>query len=80
MAFDDLTTLRQGRITELPSHLSLYSQMPKGEIQALFATFGVWFEAGLYHLRPTTKTLNEIFPHIKARTVKEVITTGWTRE
>ncbi|XEV04650.1 hypothetical protein FSHL1_009937 [Fusarium sambucinum] len=80
--YDNLDTMRAGKVTELPSHPSLYSQMPKEQIQALFATFGVWFESGLFNLQPTTKTLNEIFPHIKARTVREVITAGWgkTRE
>ncbi|KAM0184887.1 hypothetical protein ACHAPI_012332 [Fusarium lateritium] len=77
VSYDDLNTLQAGKITELPSHLSLYSQMPKDQIQALFATFGVWFETGLFHLQPTTKTLNEVFPPIKARTVEDVIAAGW---
>ncbi|KAM5343776.1 hypothetical protein ACJ41O_012313 [Fusarium nematophilum] len=68
--------LLSGKITELPSHPSLYSQMPKEQIQALFATFGVWFEKGLFHLRPK-KTLNQIFPEIKARTVREIVSAGW---
>lgn len=50
--------------------------MPKDQLQALFATFGIWFEEGLYHLEPK-KTLNQLFPGIKARTVKEVIQAGW---
>lgn len=70
--------LRAGTITELPSHPSLYSQMPRDEIQALFATFGVWFEEGRFHLQPS-KTLNEVFPGLKARTVRDVIEAGWGR-
>ncbi|KAF4783124.1 hypothetical protein HER10_EVM0006416 [Colletotrichum scovillei] len=73
---DDIDFLKSGKITELPSHPSLYSVMPKDQLQALFATFGIWFEEGLYHLEPK-KTLNQLFPGIKARTVKEVIQAGW---
>ncbi|KAH6880819.1 hypothetical protein B0T10DRAFT_531810 [Thelonectria olida] len=73
---DSLDLLLSGKITELPSHPPLYTQMPKDQIQALFATFGVWFEKGLFHLQPA-KTLNGVFPDIKARTVREVLTEGW---
>ncbi|KAF5004114.1 hypothetical protein FDECE_9387 [Fusarium decemcellulare] len=73
---DTLEKLLAGTITELPSHPLLYSQMPKELIQALFATFGVWFEQGLFHLKPT-KTLNMIFPEIVARTVEDILTEGW---
>ncbi|KAM6514468.1 hypothetical protein FSOLCH5_008708 [Fusarium solani] len=77
---DSLDLLLSGQITELPSHPSLYSQMPKDQIQALFATFGVWFEKGLFELKPTNKTLNEVFPEIHARTVKEVLEAGWGKQ
>ncbi|KAM6525801.1 hypothetical protein FALCPG4_011336 [Fusarium falciforme] len=77
---DSLDLLLSGQITELPSHPSLYSQMPKDQIQALFATFGVWFEKGLFELKPTNKTLNEVFPKIHARTVKEVLEAGWGKQ
>lgn len=50
--------------------------MPKDQIQALGATFGVWSEQGLYHLQPK-KYLNEIFPQIRARTVRDVLYAGW---
>ncbi|KAH7232024.1 hypothetical protein B0J15DRAFT_599379 [Fusarium solani] len=77
---DSLDLLLSGQITELPSHPSLYSQMPKDQIQALFATFGVWFEKGLFELKPTNKTLNEVFPEVHARTVKEVLEAGWGKQ
>ncbi|KAJ4186791.1 hypothetical protein NW755_007523 [Fusarium falciforme] len=77
---DSLDLLLSGQITELPSHPSLYSQMPKDQIQALFATFGVWFEKGLFDLKPTNTTLNEVFPKIHARTVKEVLEAGWGKQ
>ncbi|UPL03669.1 hypothetical protein LCI18_014603 [Fusarium solani-melongenae] len=77
---DSLDLLLSGQITELPSHPSLYSQMPKDQIQALFATFGVWFEKGLFELKPTNKTLNEVFPEIHARTVKEILEAGWGKQ
>ncbi|EEU36823.1 uncharacterized protein NECHADRAFT_42269 [Fusarium vanettenii 77-13-4] len=77
---DSLDLLLSGQITELPSHPSLYSQMPKEQIQALFSTFGVWFEKGLFNLKPTTKTLNDVFPEIHARTVKEILEAGWGKQ
>ncbi|KXH30961.1 hypothetical protein CSAL01_07590 [Colletotrichum salicis] len=67
---DEIDFLKSGKITELPSHPSLYSVMPKDQLQTLFATFGIWFEEGLYHLQPKM-THNQLFPRIKARTVKE---------
>ncbi|EXL64106.1 hypothetical protein FOPG_19624 [Fusarium oxysporum f. sp. conglutinans race 2 54008] len=73
---DELDLLLSGKITELPSHPAMYGVMPKDQLQALGATFGVWSEEGLYHLQPS-ETLNQVFPEIKARTVREVLYAGW---
>ncbi|KAK3326680.1 hypothetical protein B0H66DRAFT_551497 [Apodospora peruviana] len=74
---DSLEKLSKGEITELPSHPPIYPFFPKQMLQGIFAAFGIFFEKGLFDLKPTTQTLNEEFPDIKARTVKEIIDAAW---
>ncbi|KAF9634762.1 putative nmra-like family protein [Lasiodiplodia theobromae] len=76
VTYDSLDLLRSGKVTELPSHLSLYVHMPKEEIQSIFAVFGIWFHEGLFNLQPK-KRLNDVFPHIKAYTVRELLELAW---
>lgn len=76
VSHDELDLLLSGKITELPSHPPMYGAMPKDQLQALGSTFGIWSEEGLYHLQPS-KTLNQVFPDIKVRTVREVLYAGW---
>ncbi|KAL2265997.1 hypothetical protein VTJ83DRAFT_5349 [Remersonia thermophila] len=73
---DDLETLRAGRITELPSHPSVYPWLPKPVLQSFFASFSLMFEEGVFNFRPE-RTLNDEFPEIKARTIKELLETAW---
>ena len=73
---DSIEKLSKGEITELPSHPSIYSFFPKPMLQGFFAAFGIFFEQGLFDLKPA-RTLNEEFPEIKARTVKEIIDAAW---
>ncbi|KAF4540747.1 NmrA-like family protein [Lasiodiplodia theobromae] len=76
VTYDSLDLLRSGKVTELPSHLSLYEHMPKEEIQSIFSVFGIWFHEGLFNLQPK-KRLNDVFPHIKAYTVRELLESAW---
>jgi hypothetical protein len=73
---DSIEKLSKGEITELPSHLAIYPFFPKAMLQGFFAAFGIFFEKGLFDLNPA-HTLNEEFPEIKARTVKEIIDAAW---
>jgi hypothetical protein len=76
VATDSIEKLSKGEITELPSHQLIYSVFPKPMLQSFFAAFGIFFEEGLFDLKPA-HTLNEEFPEIKARTVKEIIDAAW---
>lgn len=73
---DDLDTLRDGRITELPGHVAFYPFMPKPVLQRFFASFGILMDKGVFDLRPE-RTLNDEFPDIKARGVKELFLEAW---
>lgn len=70
--YDPVEKLKTGQVTELPSHKHLYSFFPKEALQGLFANFGRMFDAGEFDLKPS-HTLNEEFPEIKARTVRQLI-------
>ncbi|KAB8234146.1 NAD(P)-binding protein [Aspergillus alliaceus] len=78
VSYDSIEKLRSGKVTELPAHLPVYQFFPKNMLQGFFSTFGLWFIAGLFDLKPA-KTLNQIFPEIKPRTVRDVVEAGWKR-
>jgi hypothetical protein len=73
---DSLEKLRTGQITELPLHPTLYPFFPKEILQGLFAAFGIMFEEGSFDLCPS-HSLNDEFPDIKPRTVRELIFEAW---
>ena len=78
---DSLEQLQQGKITELPGHKPMYDHFPKEMLQGLFAMFGVLFEKGKFDfegdLGEGKKSLNEQFPDVKVRGVKEVLHEAW---
>ncbi|KAH6972894.1 hypothetical protein BKA56DRAFT_492850 [Ilyonectria sp. MPI-CAGE-AT-0026] len=80
VSYDSVEFLRTGKVTELPSHPPLYAHMTKEQIQSIFSVFGIWFEQGMFELKPPKGTLNEVFPDIKAWTVKELLELGWKQE
>ncbi|SPO01759.1 uncharacterized protein DNG_04432 [Cephalotrichum gorgonifer] len=73
VVYDSMEKLKREQVTELPSHPSLYPlfPIPKETLQAMFAHFGIMFENGALDI--TDHTLNEDFPDIKPRTVRELI-------
>jgi hypothetical protein len=73
---DSLEKLRSGQITELPSHPALYPFFPKPMLQGFFAAFGIMFEQGEFDFCPS-HSLNDEFPDIKPRTVKELVMEAW---
>lgn len=68
--------LREGKITELPSHTYAYAFVPKEVLQSMLAYFGTMFEDGYFDFKPA-KTLNDVFSDIKPLTAKEVLKQGW---
>ena len=72
--YDSMDKLKQGQFTELPAHVPMYPFFPKEQLQGLVASFGVLLEGGYFDFKPTKEqNLNEIFPDIKTKTMKEVI-------
>jgi hypothetical protein len=69
---DSVEKLKTGQITELPSHTAFYPFFPKEMLQGMFAAFGIMFENGVFDLKPR-RTLNDDFPDIKPKTVRELV-------
>lgn len=79
VSHDSIDTLRQGKITELPSHPQVYPFFPKEEMQPMLAAFGRMYDEGVFDFKPE-KTLNDRFPEIKARSMKELVQAAWGKE
>lgn len=77
--YDPLQELEQGRITELPSHVSLYQQIPKEMFQQRFAGFGIAMERGAFDFEVPADgaLLNDMFLDIRVKTVEELIIEAW---
>ena len=70
--YDSVEKLRRGEITELPSHKSAYSFVPKSVLQAIQSKFGLYVAYGMFDF-PEKGSLNQLFPDIKTTTVEQVI-------
>jgi hypothetical protein len=68
--------LNSFKITELPSHSESYSFLPKEQLQGLLSIFGRWTIAGEFNL-PEEGSLNQRFPEIHPRSVRDVLQEGW---
>ncbi|WYZ42347.1 hypothetical protein EsH8_VI_000046 [Colletotrichum jinshuiense] len=80
VAYDSIDKLKTGQVTELPGHVPAYPFFPKEAYQGLSASFGLWFDDGSFNIPPAgTKTLNELFPEIKAWKVKDLLDTAWKK-
>ncbi|KAJ0385794.1 hypothetical protein COL922a_005598 [Colletotrichum nupharicola] len=80
VAYDSAEKLKAGQTTELPGQIPAYPFFPKEAYQALAGTFGWWFENGTFDMPPSgKKTLNELFPEIKAWKVKEILDKAWKK-
>ncbi|KAM0553380.1 hypothetical protein ACHAPJ_007394 [Fusarium lateritium] len=75
---DSIEVLKQGKITELPSHPHMYPFFPKEMLQGLFAAFGRMFVEGAFDLKPE-HTLNQAFPEVKARSIKDLLFEAWAQ-
>ena len=72
MVYDNIEKLKRGEITEMPSHSLSYAYFPKPILQATYAKFGLYVIAGLFDM-PQANSLNERFPGIKTKTVKDIM-------
>ncbi|KAF5618763.1 isoflavone reductase like P3 [Fusarium sp. NRRL 52700] len=73
---DSIENLKAGKITGLPSHPHMYPFFPKSMLQGFFAAFGRMFVEGAFDLKPE-RTLNEQFPEVKARKIKDLLLEAW---
>ena len=78
VTYDTIDTLKQGKVTELPSHPQVYPFFPKEALQGMLSSFGLAFAYGEFDLKVDSgNSLNERFPEIKPRTVKELVQEAW---
>jgi hypothetical protein len=47
-------------------------------VRSVVSAFGLWFGEGDYNYAPN-KTLNDVFPEIKALKVKDMVNQAWKR-
>ena len=59
-----------------PTSSSMYPFFPKPMLQGFFAAFGRMFVEGAFDLKPE-RTLNEQFPEVKARKIKDLLFEAW---
>ena len=72
VTYDSVEKLRSGEITELPSHASAYSFIPKSLLYSIQSKFGLYVAYGMFDF-PEEGSLNQQFPEIKTTTVEEII-------
>ena len=72
IVYDSLEKLRSGEITELPSHVSAYSFIPKSVLCDIQSKFGLYVAYGMFDF-PEEGSLNQLFPEIKTATVEDII-------
>jgi hypothetical protein len=78
VTYDDVTTMKAGQTTELPGQVPMYAFLPKEILQYMIAVHGLWFEEGVYDLKPK-RFLNDDFPQIKPIKVKELLEAAWKK-
>jgi len=78
VTYDSIDTLKQGKITELPSHPHIYPFFPKEAMQGMFSAFGLLFASGDFDLKSeSSNSLNVRYPDIKPKTVRELVQEAW---
>ncbi|KAH7176790.1 hypothetical protein EDB81DRAFT_875588 [Dactylonectria macrodidyma] len=72
---DSVEDMTAGKVTELPSHVPLYSFYPKEALQGTFATIGLLVEDGTLDCKDG-HDITKDFPNIKLRTINELLLEG----
>ena len=77
VTYDLVAQLKKGQVTEIPAQVPLYAFVPKEQLQGMFAIFGLWFEQGLFDMRPkdSDTNLTALFPEVKPLTVEGMLQT-----
>lgn len=76
VGYDGVQRLSRGEITELPNHRESYSRLPKPLLQEVYSSLGLMMAQGVFDLE-FDKAINNSFPDIKTRTVKETLQEAW---
>ncbi|VUC32446.1 unnamed protein product [Clonostachys rosea] len=76
VVYDSPELLEAGGVSELPSHVPAYAFVPKEVLQGILSSIELFFYQGDFDFG-SKKTLNEVFPHLKTKSVKDVIEIGW---
>lgn len=74
--YDPLEKLESMQVTEMPGHTYMYGFLPKDLVQAMSAQFGLLFVKGYMNFE-SQRSLNDVFPDIKTRKAKELVTEAW---
>ncbi|KAM0544357.1 hypothetical protein ACHAPJ_011893 [Fusarium lateritium] len=75
VAYDSIERLENGQLTELPSQIPCYANVPKPQFQWFISIFAKWTTVKEIGYIPGE--LNEKFPHIKPLTVRDMLEKYW---
>jgi len=78
VTYESDESLKQGKVTELPSHPHIYPFFPKEALQGLSSSFGQLFAAGDFDLKSdSSNSLNARYSDIKPTSVKQLVQEAW---
>lgn len=75
VVYDGVEMMKKGETTELPAQVPMYQFIPKQFLSGMAAGMGLWFEEGLFDMKPA-KWLDEELG-IEALKVKEMLVKAW---
>jgi hypothetical protein len=76
VTYDSADLLKQGLVTELPSHKVIYPFLPKELLQGAMAAYGVIFDTGAFDVK-SEHMIDQDFPEIKLHSLKELLVKAW---
>ncbi|KAK1528627.1 uncharacterized protein CCOS01_06461 [Colletotrichum costaricense] len=76
---DSERALKDGIVTELPAHQQMYEHVPKESLITILGIYGQDFAMGGFDFDPP-QLVNDLFPSIKAKTVRELLQEAWGKK
>ncbi|KAF6781929.1 NmrA-like family protein [Colletotrichum sojae] len=76
---DSLDALKAGKATELPNQTVMSAFIPREALLGIVSFFMTLFESGALDFQDVD-TINEEFPDLKPKSIKELMSEGWGRE
>ncbi|KAG9251964.1 uncharacterized protein F5Z01DRAFT_259395 [Emericellopsis atlantica] len=76
VAYDYVSKLAKGDITELPNHRQVYHEFPKQELRQMYSSLGLSMAMGTFDL-DLGRSIHLQLPHIRMMTVRDMLQDIW---